>query len=1141
MSSAAQAYRLQILDLWHTVEFFLPFDVQRNVVEEHDAHWAVRLLSESDLAEAPPARLWNVAGVPEGKELSGFELYIGLFDAALMQAVIAEALPPGGDEADPTEQEERNDMEGATCFAKIRTTASGVPVFDQVSVSTVPWALGQIQDGGLAALDMDAFKQAQSRLQEQLQNFRAQRIREAGGDSETPLSGHDVLQLLEVLCNWAGFWPDSTGQAVVALRARAARRKEPAPAGDAPPLPPVAGNDDGDDDDAADAPSIEIDILNSFYARDLQRVRASVARDGAGAALLAYLSPGDPARRVDLYAPDGQRRIVERMHPRHWPLGRWFADPRHHMSLMQQFAVNSLSDALRAPGLYAVNGPPGTGKTTMLRDVVADNLVARARVLAGCATVADAFLPGPPLQVMFGGVRQACTVARLRPDLTGFEMVVASSNNAAVENISRDLPRAAALGEAGGSPWRDADGSPAVGYLQPIALRIAAANAQGTFDTLAPDDTPWGLVAAALGRRGNRYEFADRLFFLPRPADGKPVKGFDARRHQTIWTWRKHHAGMGFAEAKQRFAAAEARAAERRAALAALADLHAELGGADAAAYCRAEQAVADGAAFVHSEAEAVCAACSRDAQEAAARADELREQERLLHATRPAWWKRWLGLAQARSHAAMVEDNLRRQHDAIAARRDAREREMAAQHELQQAGAALAQARQALAQRAARWDALHRQWEDMQAAFPDARAPLAAADIELPAWQVLGLWADEQFNRLRSKVFAAALQLHEAWLAEASRTPGCFGGNLVALQHLLKCKPVSNPGDALALWQSLFMVVPVVSSTFASIADQFQDLGSGALGWLFIDEAGQAVPQAAAGAIWRCQRTVVVGDPRQIEPVFTVPYRLVTALARQAGLPADAPVMPHRTSVQQLADADSRDGAWVGAHDGQRQWIGSPLRVHRRCVKEIFDLANSIAYEGRMVYGLRSEGPPPGTLDLGASAWVRVAGDTTVRQVVPAQLDCVMQALVRLTACSGALPPLYIITPFKAVKAALKAQVRDVALWRRLWTGGGQPPSRRALERWAGERIGTFHTFQGKEESIVWLVLGCSAANAGGASWVSGKPNLLNVGLTRARHRVFVIGDPAVWAGKRYFSTVAAALPVIGQAAFMERMALRG
>lgn len=53
-------------------------------------------------------------------------------------------------------------------------------------------------------------------------------------------------------------------------------------------------------------------------------------------------------------------------------------------------------------------------------------------------------------------------------------------------------------------------------------------------------------------------------------------------------------------------------------------------------------------------------------------------------------------------------------------------------------------------------------------------------------------------------------------------------------------------------------------------------------LGWLFVDEAGQALQQAAVGALLRTRRAVVVGDPIQIEPVVALPDTLTHAICRR-------------------------------------------------------------------------------------------------------------------------------------------------------------------------------------------------------------------------------------------------------------------
>ena len=121
-----------------------------------------------------------------------------------------------------------------------------------------------------------------------------------------------------------------------------------------------------------------------------------------------------------------------------------------------------------------------------------------------------------------------------------------------------------------------------------------------------------------------------------------------------------------------------------------------------------------------------------------------------------------------------------------------------------------------------------------------------------------------------------------------------------------------------------------------------FSSLGTGSIPWLFVDEAGQAVPQAAAGAIWRSKRAVIVGDPFQIEPVVTIPEQIINNFSRYFGL--DKTQIHTSLSVQSMADRANPYG-WV-TND---TWTGSPLRVHRRCIDPMFSIANEIAYNNMM------------------------------------------------------------------------------------------------------------------------------------------------------------------------------------------------
>ncbi|GAA4256473.1 DEAD/DEAH box helicase [Dactylosporangium darangshiense] len=308
----------------------------------------------------------------------------------------------------------------------------------------------------------------------------------------------------------------------------------------------------------------------------------------------------------------------------------------------------------------------------------------------------------------------------------------------------------------------------------------------------------------------------------------------------------------------------------------------------------------------------------------------------------------------------------------------------------------------------------------------------------------------------------------------------------------------------ALAAWQSLFFVVPVVSTTFASYARLFGHLGKEALGWLLIDEAGQATPQNAVGALWRTRRAVVVGDPLQLEPITTLPFRAEQAIRTELGV--DEQWLTSRTSVQRLADRLTPLGTHLPA-DGDTTWVGVPLTVHRRCDRPMFDIVNTIAYDGLMINGTgdaareRFNARYP---TLPESKWIDVVGATAQGHWIPdegRQLDRILRALADL---GLDMSEVMVIGPFRDIARQIGGQAR----------------------RYPALTAGTVHTAQGKQADVVVLVLGGNPARPGARRWAASRPNLLNVAVSRAKRRLYVIGNREAWSSQRYFKTLAADLP---------------
>ena len=121
------------------------------------------------------------------------------------------------------------------------------------------------------------------------------------------------------------------------------------------------------------------------------------------------------------------------MHPSNLPDGRWPSQTEFRLSLMQQVAVNQITN-MEDP-ISSVNGPPGTGKTTLLKDIFAHFVVERAKALTQLDNPKHAFEPTKIHET------DEKPVYLLKNDIAKYKMVVASSNNGAVENISKDLPK----------------------------------------------------------------------------------------------------------------------------------------------------------------------------------------------------------------------------------------------------------------------------------------------------------------------------------------------------------------------------------------------------------------------------------------------------------------------------------------------------------------------------------------------------------------------------------------------------------------------------------------------------------------------------------------------------------------------------
>lgn len=398
----------------------------------------------------------------------------------------------------------------------------------------------------------------------------------------------------------------------------------------------------------------------------------------------------------------------------------------------------------------------------------------------------------------------------------------------------------------------------------------------------------------------------------------------------------------------------------------------------------------------------------------------------------------------------------------------------------------------------------------------------LSREEKESTQAQAANPWFTSAYNRERERLFYLALQLTKEFILSSK----CCFKNYQNLALLWKETKVDNetvsfhPQDREAcfgpLLQTLFLLAPVVSTTFASAGNFLRDIKEpNVLGTLIVDEAGQAPPQMAVGALFRSRRAVIVGDPKQVEPVVTDELLLLKKAYQED---IYKPYKEKAVSVQQFADLINPYGTYMENEHKEKEWLGCPLLVHRRCISPMYDISNQISYNNTMKQ--QTGAPSEKKAEMfcySGSRWINVKGREkgNKNHFVEEQAKRVAEIL-EIAFSKSDEPSMFIITPFTSVKAGMLQYLEG-----RLKLPGESVLSqkRNQVKAWMYQNIGTVHTFQGKEASEVIFLLGCDASReaSGAVLWVNA--NIVNVAVTRAKYRLYVIGDEAAWMKSSYIS----------------------
>lgn len=942
----------------------------------------------------------------------------------------------------------------------------------------------------------------------------------------------------------------------------------------------------------------------NFFASDLELMQAYMEQPtlNENRYYQSFVSPyitclldtkNRSVNRIDILknTAEGRALYKEILHIKNAPLGKW--PSQFFPCFMQQFAINlTIGNSDDTPAHVSVNGPPGTGKTTMLKEIIANTVVEKAIYLlnfeeANEAFEARNFKDGDCKNNGYNDVFNCY----YKPDqkLSEFSILVTSSNNTAVENITKELPDGKGLCEGLLSHSDCAENDKRLRKLydafsqseEDVYFTKYAMNLfNDKNDSTDQQKYYWGLISAPLGKKENRSKLISVLYEILNQELGNK-NNYEERKKD-------------FQKAKKEFIIQLMKVKEIQKKLSKACDAEKEL--AKYKVSIEKNISALESKQEIHkveiNKAQEDMSSCKiamlEEEQKRESVCERLKEQDQSIQ-------QKDNSLAEARDSLENIIDNLKqlestrtfkdiiclllhiktlKQHEIEKLYNDKAAVEKAIKYlnldvnnchmERNQEASTLKEIEAKIQDYVKRMEILNasivkhdeiindlkseidkcnQDIKDKEDNFLTWANGMSKTSEDITSYTVLdetflnqmysedvdisteahikNPWLSEEYNRERELLFYKALQVNKHFIRSSSRVKA-------NIKNLLMLWTNTDGGNSVHFsdrdriysytyfMQTLFMLIPVLSSTFASIGSFLEDIKKPfVLGTLIIDEAGQAQPHMALGSMIRCKKAVIVGDPKQVEPVVTDELNAVKHLMRNR---IRTPYNNKSLSVQGFADELNRYGTYFNGEDGEQTWVGCPLVVHRRCISPMFEISNAIAYDNTMKQQTRE--PDKAilkTCSLSFSQWMNVSGhevDTKkknhyVKEQGTQAIRIIAEAFRK---ANGEMPSLFVISPFKSVKDAFKQVIKENEFYN---TYG----NRKLLDEWMKDNIGTVHTFQGKEANEVIFLLGCDENSTKSAEWVN--KNMINVAVTRAKYRLCIIGDYAVWGKNPHMNIV--------------------
>ena len=275
----------------------------------------------------------------------------------------------------------------------------------------------------------------------------------------------------------------------------------------------------------------------------------------------------------------------------------------------------------------------------------------------------------------------------------------------------------------------------------------------------------------------------------------------------------------------------------------------------------------------------------------------------------------------------------------------------------------------------------------------------------------------------------------------------------------------------------------------------------------LIIDEAGQVTPEVSIPIFSLAKKAIVVGDLKQIEPIWSIPSKIDQGNLFKDYIISEASQQEFLKNLGFLASSGSimkmaQNACEFETNLGNTTESGLILLEHRRCNDEIIGFCNELAYGGIL---RPMKGKAKSDQVFPSMAAYHVEGLSERKYNSRRNLNEVKAILLWLNENKEDIQRAYnvtsvesvlgIITPFASQKGELSKMLSDSGF------------------KVSDIKLGTVHALQGAEREIVLFSSVYSNDDEGTLFFdKDNKPNMLNVAVSRAKDSFILFGDTRIF-----------------------------